>query len=91
MIFSFQVSDLETQFQDGVDLVLLMGLLEGYFVPLYSFNLTPNTFEQRVHNVAFSVELMEQAGLPRPKIRPEDIANGDIKCTLRLIYSLFSK
>jgi len=88
---NLEVSDLETQFQDGVDLVLLMGLLEGYFVPLYSFHLTPNSFEQRVHNVAFSFELMEQAGLPRPKSRPEDIVNGDVKCTLRLLYSLFSK
>ena len=25
-----------------------MGLLEGYFVPLYSFHLTPEEFEQKV-------------------------------------------
>lgn len=29
-------------------LVLLMGLLEGYFVPLHSFFLTPDSFEQKV-------------------------------------------
>jgi len=36
------------QFHDGVYLVLLMGLLEGYFVPLYHFHLTPTTNEQKV-------------------------------------------
>lgn len=36
------------QFADGVYLVLLMGLLEGYFVVLYNFFLTPENFEQKV-------------------------------------------
>lgn len=39
---------LSLQFADGVYLVLLMGLLEGYFVPLHSFFLTPDSFEQKV-------------------------------------------
>ena len=41
------------QFHDGVYLVLLMGLLEGYFVPLYSFHLTPTAFDQKVGIVLF--------------------------------------
>ena len=61
------------QFHDGLYLTFLMGLLEGYFVPLYSFNLTPTTFDQKVHNVAFAFELMMDAGLPKPKARPEGI------------------
>lgn len=48
-----------------------MGLLEGYFVPLYSFHLTPDNFDEKVHNVAFSFELMIDAGLAKPKARPE--------------------
>lgn len=42
------------QFADGVYLVLLMGLLEGYFVPLHSFFLTPDGFEQKVIRFNFS-------------------------------------
>lgn len=38
------------QFADGVYLVLLMGLLEGYFVPLYNFFLTPENFDQKVRS-----------------------------------------
>uniref|UniRef100_A0A671S7N7 Beta-parvin-like n=1 Tax=Sinocyclocheilus anshuiensis TaxID=1608454 RepID=A0A671S7N7_9TELE len=55
----------------GVYLVLLMGLLENYFVPLYNFYLTPESFEQKVHNVAFAFELMQDGGLQKPKARPE--------------------
>ncbi|XP_019646407.1 PREDICTED: beta-parvin-like isoform X2 [Branchiostoma belcheri] len=88
---NLEVTDLDTQFADGVYLVLLMGLLEGYFVPLYSFHLTPDSFDQKVHNVQFSLELMQDGGLPKPKARPEDIVNLDLKATLRVLYNLFTK
>lgn len=65
------MSEIETQFHDGVYLTLLMGLLEGFFVPLYSFHLTPKEFDQKVHNVSFAFELMEDVGLQKPKARPE--------------------
>lgn len=68
---NLEVSEIETQFHDGVYLTLLMGLLEGFFVPLYSFHLTPKEFDQKVHNVAFAFELMEEVGLQKPKARPE--------------------
>ena len=38
---NLEAYDLENDFHDGVYLCLLMGLLEGYFVPLYHFHLTP--------------------------------------------------
>lgn len=44
-----------SQFADGVYLVLLMGLLEGYFVPLYNFFLTPENFDQKVKSDYFSI------------------------------------
>ena len=68
-----EVTDLDTQFHDGVFLTLLMGMLEGYFVPLHEFFLTPKDFDQKVHNVAFAFELMQDSGLPKPKARPEGI------------------
>ncbi|XP_014671317.1 PREDICTED: beta-parvin-like [Priapulus caudatus] len=88
---NLEVTDLETQFHDGVYLVLLMGLVEGYFVPMYSYHLTPTEFDQKVHNVTFAFELMMDSGLPRPKARPEDIVNMDLKSTLRVLYNLFTK
>ncbi|XP_023237638.1 beta-parvin-like isoform X1 [Centruroides sculpturatus] len=88
---NLEVTDLDTQFHDGVYLTLLMGLLEGYFVPLFSFNLTPTSFDQKVHNVTFAFELMMDAGLEKPKARPEDLVNLDLKSTLRVLYNLFTK
>ncbi|KAB0350779.1 hypothetical protein FD754_015636, partial [Muntiacus muntjak] len=55
------------KFADGVYLVLLMGLLEDYFVPLHNFYLTPDSFDQKVTKV---LELQLQlviAFLPRSK------------------------
>lgn len=88
---NLEVADLDAQFHDGVYLALLMGLLEGYFVPLHCITITPVNFDQKVHNVAFAFELMQDAGLPKPKARPEDIVNGDLKSTLRVLYNLFTK
>jgi len=88
---NLEVNDLESQFADGVYLCLLAGLLEGYFVPLYDFHLTPQSFDEKVANVTLAFELMMDAGLPQPKARPEDIVNLDLKSTLRVLYNLFTK
>ncbi|CAG9104224.1 hypothetical protein JYU34_012103 [Plutella xylostella] len=88
---NLEVTDLDHQFHDGVFLCLLMGLLEGFFVPLYEFHLTPQDNEQKVHNVTFAFELMQDVGLAKPKARPEDIVNHDLKSTLRVLYNLFTK
>jgi len=88
---NLEVEDLDSQFADGVFLVLLVGLLEGYFVPLHEFFLTPQAFDEKVNNVALAFDLMQDAGLPKPKARPEDIVNNDLKSTLRVLYNLFTK
>lgn len=88
---NLEVQDVETEFHDGCHLCLLMGLLEGYFVPLHYFYSTPQTFDEKLHNVNAAFELMMDAGLERPKARPEDIVNKDLKSTLRVLYPLFTK
>ncbi|XP_078273019.1 beta-parvin isoform X2 [Rhinoraja longicauda] len=46
---------------------------------------------KKVHNVSFSFELMQDGGIKKPKARPEDIVNLDLKSTLRVLYNLFTK
>ena len=87
----YEVTDLETDFADGVRLILLLGSLEGFFVPFYSFHLKPETVEEKLQNVSHSFAMMEEAGLPRPRNRPYEIVHKDLKSTLRIIYSLFIK
>uniref|UniRef100_A0A667YSK5 Parvin, gamma n=1 Tax=Myripristis murdjan TaxID=586833 RepID=A0A667YSK5_9TELE len=43
-----QVADMDKQFADGVILLLLIGQLEGFYVPLYDFNLTPVNHSEMV-------------------------------------------
>ena len=64
------VMELETQFADGMYLVLFMGLLEDYFVCLHNFYLTMDSFDQKICHVPFAFELMPDGGLKKPKARP---------------------
>jgi len=68
---NLKVLDLDTQFHDGVYLTLIMGLLEGFFEPLCSFHLTPQDFDQKVHNVSFAFDLMQDVVLVKTKARAE--------------------
>ncbi|XP_022102659.1 beta-parvin-like isoform X2 [Acanthaster planci] len=88
---NLEVTDLDNQFHDGVYFILLMGLLEGYYVPLYHYHVTPMLFEEKVHNVSFALDLMDDAGLPKAKARPEDVVNLDLKSTMRVLYNIFTK
>ena len=67
-----------------------MGILEGYFIPEYAYYSKPSCMEQKIENSKFLFELIEDAGLQSPNCMPEDIANGDLKSILRILYSMFS-
>ncbi|XP_054574550.1 gamma-parvin isoform X2 [Eptesicus fuscus] len=85
------VQDLDTQFADGVILLLLIGQLEGFFLHLKEFYLTPNSPAEMLHNVTLALELLKDEGLLDYPVRPEDLVNKDSKGTLRVLYSLFCK
>jgi len=86
-----QIDQLDKQFSDGVNFILLIGLLEGYFVPLHLFSMTPQNDDEKVTNVKLAMELVQDAGLQKPRIKPVDIVKGDLKSTLRVLYTLFTK
>uniref|UniRef100_A0A8D1KF54 Gamma-parvin n=1 Tax=Sus scrofa TaxID=9823 RepID=A0A8D1KF54_PIG len=85
------VQNLDTQFADGVILLLLIGQLEGFFLHLKEFYLTPNSPAEMLHNVTLALELLKDEGLLKYPVSPEDIVNKDAKSTLRVLYSLFCK
>ncbi|XP_017800866.1 beta-parvin isoform X5 [Papio anubis] len=58
---------------------------------LNKLNLEVTELETQVHNVSFAFELMLDGGLKKPKARPEDVVNLDLKSTLRVLYNLFTK
>uniref|UniRef100_A0A8C8XXB3 Gamma-parvin n=1 Tax=Panthera leo TaxID=9689 RepID=A0A8C8XXB3_PANLE len=83
------VQNLDTQFADGVLLLLLIGQLEGFFLHLKEFYLTPTCPAEMLHNVTLVLELLKDEGLLSYPINPE--GEGDTKSTLRVLYSLFRK
>uniref|UniRef100_A0A8C5WCK5 Gamma-parvin n=1 Tax=Leptobrachium leishanense TaxID=445787 RepID=A0A8C5WCK5_9ANUR len=88
---SLTVLDLDSQFADGVILLLLIGQLEGYFINLSSFSLTPSSHDDKIQNVSLALELLMDREVLQNPINPADIVNGDIKATLRVLYGLFLK
>ncbi|XP_042324562.1 gamma-parvin [Sceloporus undulatus] len=85
------VKDINTQFADGVILLLLIGQLQGYFLNLGEFFLNPSSSSEMIHNVNLAVELLMNDGLLDTPINPEDVVNQDVNATLLLLYCLFSK
>ncbi|XP_054475690.1 gamma-parvin isoform X2 [Anoplopoma fimbria] len=86
-----QVADMDKQFADGVILLLLIGQLEGFFVPLYDFNLTPVSHSEMLHNVTLAFDLLNDTGLQVSNVDPQDIVSQDDTATLKVLYALFKK
>ncbi|KAG5830486.1 hypothetical protein ANANG_G00311140 [Anguilla anguilla] len=86
-----QVTDVEKQFADGVILLLLLGQLEGYFIPLCEYYLTPTSKSEMLHNVTLALDLLNDQGLQIPNIDPQDIVSEDLTATLKVLYVLFKK
>ncbi|XP_055567290.1 gamma-parvin isoform X2 [Falco cherrug] len=83
--------DAVKKFADGVILLLLIGQLEGYFLNLRNFFLTPASTTEMLHNVNLALDLLADGGLLNFSVNSEDIVNGDVKTTMRILYCLYSK
>ncbi|KAJ6668512.1 hypothetical protein lerEdw1_011994 [Lerista edwardsae] len=65
------VKDADSQFADGVILLLLIGQLEGYFLNLGDFFLNPGSISEMVHNVKLAIDLLVDGGLLNTPVDPE--------------------
>ncbi|XP_053175626.1 gamma-parvin [Scomber japonicus] len=86
-----QVTDMDRQFADGVILLLLIGQLEGFFVPLCDFYLTPVNQSEMLHNVTLALDILNDIGMLLSSVDPQDIVSRDITATFKILYSLFKK
>ncbi|XP_047189052.1 gamma-parvin isoform X3 [Scophthalmus maximus] len=66
-----QVADMDQQFADGVILLLLIGQLEGFFIPLCDFNLTPVNPSEMLHNVTLALDLLNDTDLQLSNVNPQ--------------------
>ena len=85
--FGKQVLKLKEDFADGLRLILLVGDLFGYFVPLYEYQTNPQTREEKLQNVRLVIDLMNNENCP------ENLAHGvvdmELNAILRIMYHLF--
>lgn len=85
------VTDLDKQFADGVILLLLIGQLEGFFLPLCEFFLCPVGSSEMLHNVTLALDLLIDQGLPVQSVDPQDIVSQDVPATVKVLYYLFKR
>ncbi|KAJ8245703.1 hypothetical protein GJAV_G00273580 [Gymnothorax javanicus] len=86
-----QVTDMEKQFADGVILLLLLGQLEGFFIPLCDYYLTPTSTTEMLHNVTLALDILNDREVQVSNVDPQDIVAQDLAATLKLLYVLFKK
>ncbi|XP_072555272.1 gamma-parvin isoform X1 [Paramormyrops kingsleyae] len=86
-----QVTEIDKQFADGVILLLLIGQVEGYFIPLYSFSLSPTSSFEMLQNVTLALDLLNSQTMQVPNVDPSDITSQDVAATLKILYALFKK
>ncbi|KAG4083969.1 calponin homology domain-containing protein [Neocallimastix lanati (nom. inval.)] len=88
-LMNVQVSKIE-DFSSGVYIIWLIGLIKNIYIPTYNYVENPETLNQKRDNVSLGILLLEKLGINCSKIKPQDIAKGEIKSTLRCLYVLNS-
>ncbi|KAM7115441.1 beta-parvin isoform 3-T3 [Molossus nigricans] len=93
MMGRFERDAFDTLFDHAPDKLSLVkkSLITFVNKHLNKLNLEVTELETQVHNVSFAFELMLDGGLKKPKARPEDVVNLDLKSTLRVLYNMFNK
>lgn len=92
--YSRPIEDVGLNFDDGILLIHLLAILGGYFVPLQEYKAKGHSTQlnslQKVANMGLVFRLMKDDGM-EVKGLPDDVVNGDLKSTLRLLYTIYSR
>ena len=87
--------DLSEEFADGTKLILIIGQLEGFFVPLYNYSPQPKTRKEKLTNAEFALELLQDLEIgkeyARIGLRPDTLVSGDNDAILRILFQLSKK
>lgn len=86
---SLEIDDV-LQLHDGVYLLMLIGFLEGYYIPYYEYRVPAKNDEEKLHNVRLAFEHLVDAGIyTHPRVRPADIVNKDLRAIARFLVHLY--
>ena len=88
---NLSVSDLSSDFVDGVLLVALVSLCANKYIDAKFYNTTPNSNMQKLDNHRFVIARVRELGLDIPQVSSAKLLAGDLKTVLRLLYVLHRK
>ncbi|KAJ3177470.1 hypothetical protein HDU87_004489 [Geranomyces variabilis] len=74
---------------EGVYLILLIGTLGNFFVPLHHYSLTPTTLAAKIDNARFALSMMSDLNIDITRINATDVVRKDPKSIARCLYLLF--
>ncbi|KAJ3166493.1 hypothetical protein HDU88_003362 [Geranomyces variabilis] len=74
---------------EGVYLILLIGTLGNFFVPLHHYSLTPTTLAAKIENARFALGMMADLNIDVTRINATDVVRKDPKSIARCLYLLF--
>jgi coenzyme F420-reducing hydrogenase delta subunit len=67
-------------------MVMLLSLLGGFFVPMNKWNVGPKTAEEKLQNVNTCIQLLTGLEIETERLKVGEIAQGDAKAIARLMY-----
>ncbi|KAJ3393148.1 hypothetical protein HDU92_007979 [Lobulomyces angularis] len=89
-----QVNNLMEDLENGINLIILTGIVGNFFVQIDYFNQNKTTKSlavSKLENVKFALSLMSSIGINVSKFSASDIVKKDVKGILRVVYALFEK
>ncbi|KAI8824816.1 uncharacterized protein EV422DRAFT_234264 [Fimicolochytrium jonesii] len=72
-----------------VYLILLIGTMGNFFVPLHHYALTPTTLAAKIDNAKFAISMMSDLEIDVTRISPTDLVRKDVKSISRCVFALF--
>lgn len=85
------IDDLTLVFRNGINLILLCGSIENFYVPLWRYIDKPVTENDMSDNIKYGFELLCSMGISTAGFTITDILRGDRNATLKLLYVIFKK
>ena len=91
--------DLGDDFRDGTRLILLVGQLGGFFVPLYEYVPDPKSRKDMIANVKLGLDLLKELKVGDRflrigekyadiGLRPDTLVKGDQDTVIRILHDL---
>ncbi|KII74927.1 Gamma-parvin [Thelohanellus kitauei] len=85
------VSNFNSDFDDGVNLILLCGALGNFYVAGHIYSLKPITRPEKESNIRCAFEILNDLEVSTTFIDVNEMVDGNKRATLKVLYSIFKR